>query len=353
MTAVDKPESRVPHRPAICRRVAAACLIGLGLGLLTYGFLVARGPGIQGSDFTYPWLAARALFHGIDTYSAVRTSQTPWPPTLFYPVPAAIIALPFAWLSVQVAAASFVAIGCGLLALAVSDRGMWRLWIFATPPVYRVCLSPQWAPLLMAAALWSPALGIVVAKPNLALPLLAYQQRLRSVWWAIAGGGALIAVSLVLQPAWPIHWIETLRRAPESAQYLIPILSPWGIILALAALRWRQPEARLILGMACTPQNFFFYDQFALFLIPRTSFETLTMAVISWVVFLIPVSNSIPTHGISDRSARNLPLVIAGLYLPALMMVLLRPNEGQMPWRLERAVARWPRWIRGDQGARM
>jgi hypothetical protein len=338
---------RTHDAPPIPLRLVIACIIGFVFGFLTYRFLILRGPGIQGSDFTYPWLAARALIRGQEPYAAVRAATTPWTPTLFYPATAGIVVFPLAWMPVQVAAAAFVGVGSGLLAFAVTRLGYWRLWIFATPPMYRICLSPQWAPLLMAAALWTPALGIVVAKPNLALPLLAFQSGIRAVRNAIIGGGLLVVVSLALQPTWPVHWISTLRSTPIVGQYQLPITTVWGSCAVLALLRWRRPEARLFLGMACTPQNFFFYDQLPLFLVPASRLETITMAVVAWIAFFIPDVIEFRTHGLADRSARFLPLVIVGLYLPALVLILRRPNVGRtLPW-IERVVKRWPRWISG------
>lgn len=39
--------------------------------------------------------------------------------------------------------------------------------------------------------------------------------------------------------------------------------------------------------------------------------------------------------------------VVMFLYVPATIMVLLRPNEGTVPAWLERSAARWPAWLRG------
>jgi hypothetical protein len=39
--------------------------------------------------------------------------------------------------------------------------------------------------------------------------------------------------------------------------------------------------------------------------------------------------------------------IVIGLYLPALWMILRRPNEGAVPAWLERASAVLPGWLRG------
>ena len=41
--------------------------------------------------------------------------------------------------------------------------------------------------------------------------------------------------------------------------------------------------------------------------------------------------------------------IVACMYVPATIMVLLRPNEGAIPEWLERRIARWPLWLRGRE----
>jgi hypothetical protein len=107
----------------------------------------------------------------------------------------------------------------------------------------------------------------------------------------------------------------------------------------LAALRWRTREARLLLAMALVPQVLFFYDQLPLFLVCRTRREAL--AFIGWgmavmMVYLIPAF-----VGFGG------PWAMIACYLPALVIVLRRPNEGPAPQWLERWIADWPQSIRG------
>lgn len=308
------------------RRLAVAGLIGCVYGLLTYGLLSGRRPDVMAMDFTYPWLAARAVVQGIDPYAYVQAQPTPFTHTLFYPLPAAFVALPVAWIPVRLAGAVFVGLGCGLLAFAVTKRETWRALLFVTAPAYQVAWSVQWTPLLMASALWPVALGLVVTKPNLALPLLAYQTSRRAIAYAVIGGALLLAVSLIVRPVWPWRWYETLHNAPVASQYRIPILTRWGPVLALAALRWRTREGRLVLAMACAPQNFFYYDQFPLFLAARSRKELLAMACVSWLVFLVPFVHPFNAKDAAELSVRFIPLMMLGAYLPALAIVLCRPN---------------------------
>jgi hypothetical protein len=123
-----------------------------------------------------------------------------------------------------------------------------------------------------------------------------------------------------------LHWIRTILDAPVSAQYQIPVFTRWGWPLALAALRWRTRDGRLVLGMALTSQNYFFYDQLPLFLVARSRQQLVAACVISWVAFYwrpLFHLHSVTTEAVNAQLAL---IVGTGLYLPALIMVLRRPN---------------------------
>lgn len=306
------------------RRLAMALGAGIAYGLLTYRLLVQRGAAVQAMDFTYPWLASRALLRGIDPYAYVRTQPVPFTPTLFYPATAGLVALPFAWFSVRVAAAVFVGLGAAFLCFVVTKREQWRGLILATAPAYQVAWSVQWSFLLTASAVWPVTLGLVVAKPNLALPLLAYQTKSRAILFAAIGALALLGLSLLIEPTWPVHWRETLRASPAN-QYRIPILTLWGMPLSLAALRWRTREGRLLLAMACTPQNLFLYDQLPLLLTARTRVEILMLACCSWLVWGAQILHPVAAATPGELSTKLTPLVIVGVYFPALALVMRRP----------------------------
>lgn len=325
----------------------AACGIAIATGLVTYLLLWIAGPARLASDFTYPWLAARAIARGLDPYAAVRAGPVPWFPVFFYPMPAALIAMPVAWLPVKLAGAVFVAVSSGLLAFLISRDGFWRLAIFLSGPAAQTCASAQWSPLMMAAALWIPALGLLIAKPTIALALLAYQSDRRAIVSVVIGASVLVGVSLMLQPEWPARWIETIRGPGSAGEYRSPIATPIGITIALAALRWRRPEARLLFVMACVPQKLFFYEQFPLLLIPSTRRELRVAVIASQSVLLLASRFPWITGDAAAVTARCLPYVVIGLYWPALVMVLRRPNEGPVPGWIERAIRPLPSWMRG------
>ena len=96
--------------------------------------------------------------------------------------------------------------------------------------------------------------------------------------------------------------------------------------MLLAALKWHRPEARLLLALSLVPQTLGMYDALVLFLIPRGPSEYIALAVLSHFAFLIvfndPTLSSMNAFIVAGGDA-----VVHWLFLPALIMVLLRPNR--------------------------
>jgi len=118
--------------------------------------------------------------------------------------------------------------------------------------------------------------------------------------------------------------------------------------LPLAALRWRRPEARLLLVMACIPQTMLFYDQLPLLVVARNFRQSLYFCLVSYAAAVVAVL--IYGGGPKDRAllfAQNAPVIVGCYYLPCLILVLLRPNTGDVPHWLERLTKHLPTWLRG------
>ena len=309
------------------RRLVIACAIGLLAGALTF---VHMGPGRFYGDFFYPWFAARLFQHGYDPYLAIPgTGIHPLSTPFAYPLPAVLAALPFSWLSFPLGSGLFFGACSAVLAYGLTRDGYYRLPLFLSAPFIGAALQAQWSPLVMIPAV-IPALGfLAVLKPNLGLAVAAY----RPTWWLLLGCIVLVAISLVIMPIWPLHWWQNVHRLPGHGSAL---LAPGGLLIVLAALRWRHPDGRLLLMMAIVPQVLFWYDQLPLLLIPRTFRESLILTLASNV--------GIAAWGAQYYSARPevfgpaaAPYIIGSLYLPALLMVLLR--RGQLPVALRDAAA--------------
>jgi hypothetical protein len=97
--------------------------------------------------------------------------------------------------------------------------------------------------------------------------------------------------------------------------------------------------------MACVPQLLYFSDQLPLWLIPATRRESMFLSassLVAWAAALVFTTQA------GLQPALNSPFyVLAGVYLPVLIMVLRRPNIGTLPVSVERATVRLPSWIRG------
>jgi len=288
------------------------------------------------TDFHFYYRGAYLWLHGVDPYAMRPRAafRQPWPlwDRLFYPLPALLIIAPFTLLPMRLAQAAFIGCATGGLAWRLSRAAWWPLLVFCTPSFFMAAVLGQWSPWLTLAALAPTAGFLLAAKPTLGLACFAYSPSWRAV------GGALVIgiVSLLLMPRWPVEWLDNLHTV---AGHRPPISSPGGFLIVLALFRWRQPEARFLLAMACVPQLAFFADQVPLFLTARTRLEGTFYAVASTVVFVVWLLLT-PTP-VGDW------YILLGCYWPALYMVLRRPNEGTIPAWLELRLAHWPTWLRG------
>ena len=292
----------VRERVALTRPPTAllwAALVALAsLALCLYARRVLYpGPG----DFLWALRGARDLLAGRNPYVYPFS-----PDAIPYPLPAALIGLPFARLPDDWAAACFFALSSGLLAYMLARRGAWRLLVFCSPSYLMALWFAQWTPLLVAMAFYPGLLCLLLVKPQTGLPLALTGRRTRAGYVA-AGIG--LAVSLAIMPTWPLRWLAQLR----PYEGIIPLLVLPGPLILLALLAWRQPGARLLLLMAAVPQRMF-YDQFVLWLIPDTLRELLFLNYTAWLAW------GLRTYLHADWRL----WVIVGFYFPALSLVLFR-----------------------------
>lgn len=304
--------------------VGLACAIGVWL-------VIQRMPVTAFKDFTYPWRAARALLAGQDPYVVIQpTGHYPFEARFPYPLTAALVATPVAWLAGPIAAALFFGLSSGALAWGLlRDGGVWRLWTLASVPFAMAMSVVQWSPLLVAGALL-PAFGWAFAcKPTVGLALFAA----RPSWQAVVGGVALTVASLVILPAWPREWLAVTATVRGHGAL---VMHPFGWLPLLALVRWRDGDARLVAALACVPQNPFFYDQLPLLLVARSGRSAATLAALSWIAYVATKATCADPNYCGDESA---PWVLWLLYVPATALVLARGD-----WSGTRArIATWRR----------
>ena len=317
-------------------RVAIAVAVALAAGLYVWAYARANTDFV--SDFDQVWAAARALWEGEDPYRVVGPRGSflwKWP--LYYPLPAIVLLAPIGLVDVVVARILFASVSAGLLAFAITRDGYARLPLLLSISFVTAVELVQWSPLLTAAMLLPALAWIAIAKPNLGVAMAAYAFSPRVIAIMIAGAAVLLAVSFALQPGWVTPWLANVRSAPH---FVAPIMRPAGFLLLATLLRWRRPEARLLAALACVPQTPTFYDHVLVFVVPRTTRESLVLAVMTFVVyFSVAFGPQFETFQQWGDFVANATL--AFIYIPAAIMVLRRPNEGAIPPFLDRALARF------------
>ena len=85
----------------------------------------------------------------------------------------------------------------------------------------------------------------------------------------------------------------------------------------------RRTLARLVAALSLVPQNIYFYDQLALWLIPWNALTTLVMSAASWIAALMTVQKCSATYCGPDAE----PWVMLLIYVPATLLALLRPER--------------------------
>ena len=295
-------------------RVILALAIGIISALICWLRLAEREQ--LAADFTWPWRAAQLLLQGENPYTAIQPSgEYPFQTYFYYPLPAALVALPFAGLPPYLAGALFFGLSSGLLAFAVSKDGWSGLHIFLGAPYWVALAVAQWSPLMIAAALTPGMEALLVCKPNIGLPGFIYCPS----WRGLAGMGTMLGLSLLVLPGWPLDWLQVTRTLEGHPPAVL--LLPFGPLLLLAVLRWRTPKGRLLLSLSILPQFLFFYDQLLLWLIPDSLARGLALSGLSWVAYLAWRLTGLDpqTGGILTQPTQ---LILALVYLPALAMVL-------------------------------
>jgi hypothetical protein len=310
-------------------RVIAA----LALGAAAVYLHVATHLAHVDSDLAPIWWSARALLEGMNPYVVVGPggSLYHWPYVQLYPLPAILLLTPFTPLETGPASMLFIGISGACLAYAVARDGYARFPIFLSAGFIWAVNRAQWSPLLTAATL-IPALGfLLVVKPTIGLALFLYRPTLI----AAVGAIVLLLASLAVWPGWPAAWYPLL--VPHAPNMIAPISVLGGPLLLLALLRWRRAEARLLLALALIPQTPLPYETVVLFLVTTTLAEASILAALTWVFSELLVAAVRPDMPTPEKRALAMRLMVLTVYLPTLVMLLRKPNEGDTP-ELIRAV---------------
>lgn len=224
-------------------------------------------------DFGGALMVAHNVLAGREVYAGFPTQYF----TVPYPLTAGVLALPFTIFEGRLATALFMAASVAAMAAAIVYRTgqPWRLLLLFSAPFIGSVKFAQWSPLIVAAwyiPILAPTMAII--KPQIALPVAL--NRISRPGWLVAG--CLLLITLVICPTWPIEWLGM----STGYEYFIPILAPGGFLLALAALKWKDERARLLLGMAALPMRGP-YDPLALCIIPENIFQMAVLVLTTWL----------------------------------------------------------------------
>lgn len=166
------------------------------------------------------------------------------------------------------------------------------------------------------------------AKPTLGAICAAPLSTTRRTAIVVLFGWVLLAVlSWVVLPQWFASW----RAAIRGAAHVRPlIVLPGGFLLLAAVIKWRRPEARLLVAYALVPQTTVLYEALPAFLVPATWAQMLMLTVASDIAYGIEAT-VIHAADVPTLIARLGMVTMLCVYLPALALVLRRPNEGAVP----------------------
>lgn len=300
------------------QRVSITLVIALLSGIVSWYYQVAFQR--EAGDLTWALQAAQDLLDGRSPYARDLPSGM-----VAYPLPAAIIAIPFLPFPREVAAGLFMGISTGLLAWGMLKRGKrWRLLVFGSFPYWQAVQVVNWSPLLLSIMFLPILLPLVVVKPHTGLPIFLSHLS----WKGVIACGIVGIGSLLLLPDWPWQWLQQLEGyvgRPAVA------LLPFGPLVLLALIRWSEEHVRYFLYCALVPLRPF-YDYILLWYLPTTYRQALVMTSLSWVAFFGWFF--FPELGAAES-------MLFGLYILILLMLL---------WpRIAVLQKRWVRERKGDQ----
>jgi hypothetical protein len=288
------------------RRVFLALIIGIAAGFLC------------------TWLMYKISYGAADFYPAIRIARDLWnrrnpynypvaPDLVSYPLPAGLVAAPFAILPNELAAGVFIGLSSALLAwCSLSGNRVWPLGVFLSWPFAYAISNAQWTPLIMCIWFIPSLMPLLLIKPQIVFPVLATSRiSRRGIWLTVL----ILAISLAIYPSWPLAWLSQIRTYTGTP----PLFSlPLGPVILLALFKYKDRRAWLLLLMGIMPQRVI-YDQLPLLLISTNGIEMLIQVVCSW--FSLPVL-------ISAGGWNFMPInwqfwIVLTMYIPALVILFL------------------------------
>jgi hypothetical protein len=315
--------TEAPGRPSVRIRVIVAlgCAIAAALVVLV---VTRRAPANDAADFTAYWRAGRALLDGLSPYDVINdVGPYPYQSGFLYPIVAAIVAMPFALLSMHGGWIAWGATCTGVMAFCLTRENFARLPLLMSLPMLTALQQGQIAPVAVLSAL-APALAFLGGvKPTLGFAVFAGFSTARQARTFVLAGVAVLVLATAIYPWWPAGYANELRLMPPGDHRIPVAVLPFGPLIVFAALRWRHPDARRVLALACVPQVMLFYDQLPLILLARTFRQSLVLALASYAPLVVaPFVQGPADNSESAFMASMAKVLVVAYYLPCVAWVL-------------------------------
>ena len=277
------------NRPTTAKAWVAAAIIGTVAGGLCFVVLKAHNsvkPDVGAADFQRALRDARDLLAGRDPYA-----YPPGPHAIPYPLPAGLLAMPFAGMPDVLAGSVFFGLSTTLLAFAIlRSLEEWRMAMLLSWSYVYALFWVQWTPLICALWFLPAAAALVLIKPHVALPVMlagGFRNRLveRRQWIWLAPPALLLAISLAWYPSWPLVWYRQLG----TYQGIFPPLFslPLGPLVLLSLVSWKDRRAWLIVLLALMPQRMV-YDQLPILLVANSRRQLWLLIAASSIILAVP-----------------------------------------------------------------
>jgi len=294
-------------------RLSIALAVGFAAACYCWLDALFIRPMLPHRDFDQAWFAARALWHHQNPYVLIGPGKPfDWSWPFVYPMTAAAALLPLAWLPLLAARMVFVGLGAAALAYTIARPGYYRWPIFVSGSFLVAVQSAQWSPLLVALP-W-----LAAVKPQTGAVMLIGRGARRDWWLAFVCGTVLSVIAVLLWPQWFGAWWHQARLYAGFASSLL--VRPFGLPLLLVLYRWRDRDAWLLLSLAAIPHTVAAYDELPMFLIPRSSRQSLYLAVGSLLAVI--VQTAVPFEQERVHAAYLLLM-----YWPAALMIVRRHDD--------------------------
>lgn len=297
-----------------------------------YGFLISyislTNRGYLASDFQWPLKAAEYLLQGVNPYHQVPNNYVyPYESPFLYPLPTALVSVPFTFFDPYLAGALFFGIISAILAYAILKDNWQRLPVFFGASYIITSSVAQWSPLLMAAALLPANFRwLAFLKPTSGIISFVYRPTIRAITIYLV----LVLITVLILPSWPYDWL--MASTSDAGRFLSVVLIPPGFIMLLSVFSINTRQGRTLLTASLVPRHPYWYDGVLLWLIPETLKQSLMLSGLSWAAYFGWRFLSYDENA-GIFMSRAWPWQITLMYIPLLILVLTQVwvrNKGRI-----------------------